>query len=400
MSYGTMQDKGRTDSPETTTPRDISLVRGGLLYRFLTLIRVMDDDHWNIGRRIAFVLAVIWVPVVVIRLINHPDRVMQLILDYRLEARAIAAIVLILAEPVMDSRFGMLIEHVCDARLLMGPDLAKMDHILARLQRLRDSFVPELLFLIAVAIRAAASYRFIAEQTFGDPSYQTAAGVHLTTAGWYALLIAAPLIQFLALVVLWRWLLWTIFAFRLSQLDLRLVPSHPDETGGLGFLSISIQAFVPFAAALTTIIGASFRNDILHNGKHLVSFKGPAIALVVILLGTALLPLLFFVPKLLPLRRKGILQYSIVGHMQSFSFHDKWVHHGEEHEDEAMAAPEMSTLCDYNSAYKNVEDMHPIPVDKEALTGLAVAILIPALPVILAEIPIQTVLQDLLSAVK
>ena len=395
-----MESNDRTNSSENTTPHDISLVRGGLLYRFLLRIGVMDDSHWNIGRRVAFVLAILWVPVVVIRLINHPDRLMQLVLDYRLEARAIAAILLILAEPVMDSRFGMLIEHVREARLLVGPDLEKMHHILARLQRLRDSFIPELLFLGAVAIRAVTSYRFIAEQTFGDLSYQNAAGVHLTTAGWYALLIDAPLIQFLALVVLWRWLLWMIFAFRLSRLHLRLVPSHPDETGGLGFLSISIQAFAPFSAALTTIIGASFRNDILHNGKHLVNFKGPVAALVVLLFGTAVLPLIFFVPKLLPLRRKGILQYSIVGHMQSFAFHDKWVHHGEEHEDEAMVAPEMSTLCDYNSAYKNVEDMYPIPVDKEALTGLAVSVLIPALPVILAEIPIQTLLQDLFSALR
>ena len=86
--------------------------------------------------------------------------------------------------------------------------------------------------------------------------------------------------------------------------------------------------------------------------------------------------------------------------MQSVAFHDKWVHHGHEHEDDVIAAPEMSTLCDYNSAYKNVEDMYPIPVDKEALMGLAISVLIPALPVVLAEIPIQTVLQDLFSTLK
>jgi hypothetical protein len=121
---------------------------------------------------------------------------------------------------------------------------------------------------------------------------------------------------------------------------------------------------------------------------------------VVIILFVALLPLLFFVPKLLPLRRHGILQYSIIGHMQSTAFHDKWVLHGEENKDEVIAAPEISTRCDYNSAYNNVEDMYPIPVDKEALAGLALAIAIPALPVILAEIPLQVVLQDLLSALK
>jgi hypothetical protein len=395
-----MENKVSTDSSGTSMPGDISLVRGGLLYRFFHVIRVSDDEHWNVGRRILLVLAVVWAPVFAIQLVAAPARILQTLLDYRLEARALAAVILILAEPIMDSRFRLLIEHIRESRLLIGADLTEMDYILARLRRVRDSFLPEALFLVAVAVRAATSYSFIVEQTSGDLSYQSSTGVHLSAAGWYGLLVSVPIIQFLALVVLWRWLLWTAFAFRLSRMNLRLVPSHPDENGGLGFLSISTQAFAPFSFALSTVVGASFRNDILHNGKHLVNFKGPAIALVIILFAAAVLPLLFFIPKLLPLRRKGILQYSIVGHMQSIAFHDKWVHHGEEHEDEALAAPEMSTLCDYNSAYKNVEDMYPIPIDKEALMGLAISIAIPALPVILAEIPIQTVLQDLFSAVK
>jgi len=395
-----MKNKVSTDSSAASTLDGISLVRGGLLHRFLKLIRVDDDNSWNVARRILFVFAVVWFPVVAIQLIAAPARILQTLLDYRLEARALAAVILIVAEPIMDSRFRFLIEHIRESHLLIGADLVEMDRVLARLRRVRDSFLPEAVFLVAVAVRAATSYSFIVEQTSGDLSYQSSTGVHLSAAGWYGLLVSVPIIQFLALVVLWRWLLWTSFAFRLSRMNLRLVPSHPDENGGLGFLSISTQAFAPFSFALSLIVGASFRNDILHNGKHLVNFKGPAIALVVILFAAAVAPLLFFIPKLLPLRRKGILQYSIVGHMQSIAFHDKWVHHGEEHEDEAMAAPEMSTLCDYNSAYKNVEDMNPVPIDKEALAGLAISIAIPALPVILAEIPIQTFLQDLFSALK
>jgi hypothetical protein len=82
-----------------------------------------------------------------------------------------------------------------------------------------------------------------------------------------------------------------------------------------------------------------------------------------------------------------------------------WLNEGkteacEENEQGIIAAPEISTLCDYNSAYSNVENMYPIPVDKEALTGLAISIAIPALPVILAAIPLKTFLQDLLSALK
>ena len=79
----------------------------------------------------------------------------------------------------------------------------------------------------AIGIRTRA-------QSIGDLAFQSPTGVHLTPAGWYSMLVSAPVVQFLGAVVLWRWLLRTIFAFRLSRLNLRLIPSHPDENGGLG----------------------------------------------------------------------------------------------------------------------------------------------------------------------
>ena len=396
-----MTTESKTDTPEAGLPADISLVRGGLLHRLLVALRLVDARHWNPGRRILICVAIVWLPVVLIRVALDPGRIMQIVLDYRIIARMlIAAPVLILAGPIMDTRFRMLVEHVRETHLLVGHDLVKMYEILAGVQRLRDSILPELFFLVVVIARVFLSYKFIGEESIGNLAFMDPTGVRLTPAGWYAMVVSAPIVAFLALVVLWRWVLWTIFAFRLSRLNLQLVPSHPDENGGLGFLSISTQAFVPFSFAISTVIGASFRNGILNGGKHLVNYRGPGIALAVIIFAIAILPLLFFFPKLAPLRRKGILEYSIIGHMQSAAVHEKWVLHGEENEPEVIAAPEFSTLCDYNSAYKNVEDMYPIPVDKEALVGLALSIAIPALPVILAEVPLQTVLQALLSALK
>ena len=353
------------------------------------------------GRRILFVLAVVWLPIVLIRLVLWPSHLMQLLTDYRLAARGlIAAPAFILAEPIMESRFRMLLQHIRDSHLLVGPDLARMDEILAGLRRLRDSVLPELAILLAIIVHTATSYKFVAEQAIGDLAFQSPTGIRLTPAGWYSMLVSAPVIQFLAAVVLWRWLIWTVFAFRLSRLNLQLIPSHPDENGGLGFLSISTQAFVPFSFAISTVIGSSFRDDILNEGKHLVNFRGPAVAFVVIIFAVALLPFAVLCSQLSRLRRKGILDYSVIGHKQSSAFHEKWVIHGEEHEADLIDAPEISTLCDYNSAYRNVENMKPFPVDKEALTGLALSIAIPALPVILAEIPIQVVLKDLLEALK
>jgi hypothetical protein len=44
--------------------------------------------------------------------------------------------------------------------------------------------------------------------------------------------------------------------------------------------------------------------------------------------------------------------------------------------------------------------MQPFPIDRGALVAVVVAVAIPMLPVVLAEIPFVTVLKGLLSAVK
>jgi hypothetical protein len=66
------------------------------------------------------------------------------------------------------------------------------------------------------------------------------------------------------------------------------------------------------------------------------------------------------------------------------------------HEAEFLQAIESSTLADYGHVYEKIEGMNPFPADKDALYTLAAALAIPALPVILAEIPLSVILGDLL----
>lgn len=396
-----METQTRTATPAATTaPADISLIRGGPFYRAQVATRLIGEDQWNVGRRITFAIAVGWLPLILITLLFDRGHFLQDLKDYAMNARMLIAVpVLLLAQPLMEARFRMILQHVRQAHLLEGPDLDRFDQILAALTRLRDSFLPELVILLLLIVHTITSYK---SAVAGAPWLAHGSGddLQLTPTGWYAVVVSASIFQFLVGLNLWKWLLWTVFAFRLSRLNLRLIPSHPDENGGLGFLSLSVQAFAPIAFATTIVIGATFRHQILYQGAHLANFKLSGIVLVAIIFLVALGPLVFFVPRLAALRRKGILEYAIIGQGQSSAFHEKWVLHREEHDDELIAAPEISTLCDYNSAYQNVENLKPFPVDKEALIGLAIAIAIPALPTILAEIPLKVVLQDLLSALK
>lgn len=54
---------------------------------------------------------------------------------------------------------------------------------------------------------------------------------------------------------------------------------------------------------------------ILYHGAHLTNFKPSAIVLVAVTVLVALGPLAFFVPRLAGLRRKGVLEYGILGQL-------------------------------------------------------------------------------------
>ena len=392
-------DPEKNPSPSTVSTDD-SIVRGGPFYRVQRAIGLIGANQWNLARRIAVLLAIAWLPLFLITAITNPDSLLSLLKDYRVHSRSLIAIpVLLIGEILMDNRLRTVFAHLRKAALLDASHLAHLDEIGGRLVRLRDSLLPESAILLLAIVHTATAYKGLVDAT---PWLGHGSGTdfHLTAAGWYGVVICTPIFQFLLGLGLWRWLLWTIFAFTLSRTNLKLVPTHPDQHGGLGFLGLTSAAFAPIAFSATAVIGATWRNEILYHGAHLTNFKLPAIVLVALIALVAFGPLFFFVPRLAALRRKGILEYGILGQLHSAEFHEKWIVHRAGHEAQFLVAPESSTLNDYGEAYEKIQTMSAFLVDKGALYTLAAAVLIPALPTILAEVPLAVVLSDLLKALR
>jgi hypothetical protein len=59
----------------------------------------------------------------------------------------------------------------------------------------------------------------------------------LNFAGWWAMLVTLPILNYWWLRWIWKIALWSWFLYRMSRVPLILVPSHPDATGGIGFVS-------------------------------------------------------------------------------------------------------------------------------------------------------------------
>lgn len=131
-----------------------------------------------------------------------------------------------------------------------------------------------------------------------------------------------------------------------------------------------------------------------------MTFKLPAIVLTYLVALIALGPLAFFVPQLAALRRRGILEYGILGQLHSIDFHEKWILSRAGHEAEFLTAGETSTLADFGQAYEKLKDLKPFPLDRDVLIVLGLSLSIPLLPVILAAVPLVVILKTLLEALK
>jgi hypothetical protein len=389
-----------TGTESSSPPAEISLVRGGLYYRAQYAVGLIRHTKWDLGRRIGFLIVVGWLPLFVLTALLNREGLVSLIRDYRVHARMLVAVpVLLVGELLMESRFRAVIGHLRQAGLLDALELVHVDEVIATLIRARDSFLPELAIVLLLIVHTAASYKGLVDTT---PWLSRASGaeLHLTAAGWYAVLVSSSIFQFLLGLAVWKWLLWTFFAFKLSRRNLKLIATHPDGHGGLGFLGLTSAAFAPIAFSATAVIAATWRDDILHHGARLIDYRLPAIILVSLTALVALGPLAFFVPRLAGVRRRGILEYGILGQIHSAEFHEKWIVHRAGHEAEFLVAPESTTLANYGRAYETIENMNAFPADKGALYTLAAAIAIPALPAVLAQIPFAVVLSDLLKALR
>ena len=384
-----------------STDDDISLFRGGPFYRAQAFMHLIEPGRWNLGRRVAIILTITWLPLVILTAVFSPDRLLGLLKNYTVYSRiAIAVPVLLIGQFLMDDRSCAIVAHIRNAKLLGGEDLVKVKSLLTTLRRLRDSVFPELLIVAVIIVEIALVGKSKLTIAPDFAVYRDGGVARLTQAGWYYWLVSLPIYQFLLALNLWKWLVWSFVLVRLSRMNLRLVATHPDAHGGLGFLGLSAAGFTPIAFALSAAIGGDWRNQILHYGASLSSFKLPAIILFVLMFICALAPLSFFVVRLTLLRKRALLEYGVLAQAHVVDFHDKWFSARESNREPHFTAQEVSALADLTIAYGHIRRMRPFPADISTLVGLALAVAAPLFPVVLAEIPFSVIVKGLFQAVK
>ena len=384
---------------ETPSDLPISLIRGGTLYWVQEKARLIEPNQWSLGRRLPVAIGITWLPLIVLTVLHSgaSSDLYTLLTDYRVYARVFVAIpLLILGQITMESHFREMSQHFLDANLVRMGDLSRFRAIMGKARRLRDAWWPEIVILIAVFVQIGYSL-----ESGGLPltswAMQPGPGTP-TPAGYYSLFVGHALFLSLLGLAFWKWVIWIVVLWDLSRLDLQLDSTDGDLAGGLGFLGEIPKAFVPLVLAISAVIGATWRWQVVEGTATLGSYKLPAALLAILVVLIFFLPLLLFTPKLIKEKKEGSLNYGSLRHLHSLQFREKWMARRKENVGELLGTADVSSLADMSTSFKNVEDMVVFPFQKGAAIALLAALALPMIPALTAKIPLKELLKSLLEA--
>ena len=91
-----------------------------------------------------------------------------------------------------------------------------------------------------------------------------------------------------------RFFIWFTFLWRVSRLDLRLYPTHPDRAGGLGFLGGSTYAFGPVLFAQGAMLAGVIASQIFYASQSVLDYKVEIAGFIAFFVVIVLSPLIVF----------------------------------------------------------------------------------------------------------
>lgn len=403
----------RTDrSPPTADDirrdmQNFSVVLGGPLFQLLRRAHIADDALEMVRQRVLVISLIAWLPLLVLaavegRLLDGSVAI-PFLLDLEVHIRFLVAVpLLIVAELVVHRRLRPIARAFLDRGIIPEASVAQFDEAVRSAFRLRNSVAAELL-LIAVVYGVGIFvvwHHYSALQTtatwYAVPSPD---GLTLSLAGFWYAYVSVPIFQFLLLRWYFRLFVWTRFLWHVSRIELSLIPTHPDRVGGLGFLANTVYAFMALLAAHGAMLSAQFANRIFFAGASLTDFKVETGAMVLFLLCLIFVPLLVFSPQLANAKRKGLGEYGMLAQRYVREYDAKWLRGGAPADEPLVGSADIQSLADLGNSFDVIRTMRIAPMTKDAVLRLAVAVLLPILPLALTMMSLEDLLKRLFGLV-
>lgn len=387
-------------------PPDFSLVLGGPLFQLLRRTHLADDALEMVRQRIVVMALLAWLPLLLLTALEGQliggSAAVPFLMDAEVHIRFLVAIPLMIgAELVVHRRMRLLLRQFLERNLIPESALPRFDAAIHSAFRLRNSTLAEVL-LIAIVYSLGIMVIWRNYMALDAPTWfatPTAAGPSLSLAGYWYAYVGMPIFQFLLLRWYFRLFIWSRFLWQVSRIELNLVPTHPDRTGGLGFLGGTVYAFIPLLMAHGAIVAGNLANRIFYLGANLTDFKGEIAVMVAFLMCVVFGPLLAFTLQLAEAKRTGKREYGTLAQRYVRAFDAKWLRGGAPADEPLLGSADIQSLADLGSSYEVVQTMSTTPVTRDAVLRLAAAVVVPIVPLVLTMMPWEDLLKKLLGII-
>lgn len=383
-------------------PQDFSLVLGGPLFQLLRRSHLSGDALELLQQRILVISLLAWLPLLALSALEGETlgggAAVPFLLDIEVHIRFLIALpLLIVSELVVHQRMRFVVKQFLERNLIPENALPRFDAAIVSAFRLRNSLLAEVLLIAFVYIVGVLLIwrHYLALSTATWYAAPTAEGLKLSVTGAWYVYVSLPLFQFLLVRWYYRMFIWSRFLWQASRIELRLVPTHPDRVGGLGFLANTAYAFMPLAVAHGAMAAGPIANRIFYLGAALPEFKIEIAVLVVFLLCIVLGPLLVFAPQLAQAKRTGNREYGALAARYVREFDAKWLRGGATADEPLVGSGDIQSLADLANSFEVVRTMQLAPITRDALLRLVGATLVPIVPLLLTMMPLEELLKKL-----
>ncbi len=380
---------------------DFSLVLGGPLFQFFLRAGLIDQSLNLLRQRVIAAILITWLPLMLLTALGGSflgGVGVPFLSDADAHAKFLVLLPLLIgAEVIVHRRIRAVVEQFRDCGLIAPEDDQSFESITAWAMRLRNSYIAEVLLIVLVF---TGGYWFWREHVTLHVTtwYGAKHGneMHFTWAGYWYVFISMPISRFILFRWYFRILIWYLFLLRVSRLNLRLNPLHPDRAGGLGFLSGSVDAFIPLLVAQSAFLATVIANQIWYEKVTLPEFKLVIVGFVLFLMLVALLPLTFFIFQMANAKRVALREFGLLAGRYAKEFRQKWLQSSLAPGEPLLGSSDIQSLADLANSYDVVREMKLLPFGRNVLVKLLIVIALPLLPLTLTMIPLEEMVDRLM----
>jgi len=303
---------------------------------------------------------------------------------------------MVFAELIIHQRMKLVVQQFEERELIPEDAKVQFNNAISSAYRWRNSYLSEAFIVILIYVIGynVVWYRSMALDTTAWYTEPALGKSELSLAGVWFRYVSLPMFQFLLLRWYYRIFIWSRFLFQVSRIKLRLVPTHPDYAGGLGFLSNIVYAFMPLGVAHGAVIAGMIANHIFHEGAELLDYKVDIVIIAIVVLFITMVPMFFFLGQLSDIKRLGSLEYGKFASGCVQAFDNKWIRQLSANKQENFNN-DIQGLANLSESYQIIQKIQMIPITKTDILLLAASTLAPILPLLLTMMPLSDLIKML-----